>query len=385
MCAYAHEVLNSMWIQSIRYHNFRNIDDIELRLEPGLNILFGDNGQGKTNFVEGVYLCLTGETFRYGDNIDLVTTGKNQASVTLVVKNKNTDDLKFIIENGRKSHWKNEKRISSQCLSSHYPVVLFSPESLNTIKEGSSERRNLIDFFLMMCPDLNYQRLFDDYSKVLKSKNKILKSYANQMISKEQALHLLGSYEETFIKLATELTHNRVNGIGALLDDFKLCANQVYPKAVDISVEYLISDKNALHYNYGKIREVIEKRLNELRLAEMAIGHSLVGPQKHEINFLVNKKSSRIFCSQGQQRTLILAFKLAQMMYHSRVYGIVPILFLDDVLSELDSQTRVNLIKLLNETKGQIFITTTDQYLCRDLTGHEQRFVSVSGGRFTFL
>lgn len=374
-----------MWIQSIRYHNFRNIDDVELHLEPGLNILFGDNGQGKTNFIEGVYLCLTGETFRYGDNVDLVTTGKNQASVTLVVEGKNKDYLKFTIENGRKNHWKNEKRINSRILSSNYPIVLFSPESLSTIKEGSSERRDLIDFFLFMCPNLNYQRLFDEYSKVLKSKNKILKSYMNQAISKEQAINLLGSYEETFIKIATELTYNRVKGIKALLEDFKFCANQVYPKTVDISVEYLISDENALHYNYEQIREKIEKRLNELRSAEMSIGHSLVGPQKHEINFLVNKKSSRIFCSQGQQRTLILAFKLAQMMYHSRVYGIVPILFLDDVLSELDSQTRVNLIKLLNETKGQIFITTTDQYLCRDLTGHEQRFVSVNSGRFTFL
>lgn len=374
-----------MWIKSIRYHNFRNIDDSEFFLEPGLNILFGDNGQGKTNFIEGVHLCLTGETFRFGNNLDLVCSGKNQASVTLTVESKMSHELKFTIENGRKSHWVNGKKTSAMPLSSQFPVVLFSPESLSSVKEGSAERRDLVDHFLLMCPDLNYQRIFEDYSKILKSKNKVLKSYSNQAISKDQALNLLASYEKSFLNLATEMTHCRIQGLGALLSDIRESANSIFQKSIDITVEYLISDKNALHYDSQQIYEMLENRLSELKSAEMAVGHSLVGPQKHDINFLVNNKNSRIFCSQGQQRSLILAFKLAQMMYHSRVYGVVPVLFLDDVLSELDSNTRANLVKLLNKTEGQIFITTTDQYLCRDLTGQQQRLVSVSSGRFSFL
>jgi DNA replication and repair protein RecF len=374
-----------VWIKSIRYHNFRNIDDIEVLLEPGLNILFGDNGQGKTNFIEGVHLCLTGETFRFGDNLDLIKTGEDQTSVSLLAESKMLDEIKFTIDKGRKSHLVNGKKISSHQLSTQYPVVLFSPESLNSVKEGSSERRDLVDQFLLMCPDLNYQRLFDDYSKILKSKNKILKSYVNKMISKEQAIHLLESYEKTFLNLATDLTNKRIQGLRALIEDFKNSAALLYQKPVDISVEYLISEINAMHYDTEKILDVIKIRLYELKTTEMAVGHSLVGPQKHDINFLVNNTSSRIFCSQGQQRTLILAFKLAQMMYHSRVYGIVPVLFLDDVLSELDGATRANLVKLLNGMEGQIFITTTDKYLCRDLTGQQQKFVSVSSGRFSFL
>jgi len=374
-----------MWIKSIRYHNFRNIDDIEVILEPGLNILFGDNGQGKTNFIEGVHLCLTGETFRYGDNLDLIRSGQNQASVTLVTESKMLNEIKFSIEKARKSHWLNGKKISTAQLSTQFPVVLFSPESLNSVKEGSAERRDLIDHFLLMCPDINYQRVFDDYTKILKSKNKVLKSFVNQVISKEQAIHLLESYETTFLNLATELTIKRTQGLCSLIEDFKNTAAHLYSKAAEISVEYLISEKNALHYKPNQIFNMIKNRLYELKSAELAIGYSLVGPQKHDINFLVNNKSSRIFCSQGQQRTLILAFKLAQMMYHSRVYGIVPILFLDDVLSELDSNTRGNLVKFLNKTEGQIFVTTTDKYLCRDLTGQKQRFVYVESGKFSFL
>ncbi len=99
-----------MQVNSIRYHNFRNINDIELQLESGLTILFGDNGQGKTNFIEGIYLCLTGETFRFGDNFDFIRAGNKQASVTLSVENKMIDELKFSIDNGRKLHWENEKK-----------------------------------------------------------------------------------------------------------------------------------------------------------------------------------------------------------------------------------------------------------------------------------
>ncbi len=116
-------------------------------------------------------------------------------------------------------------------------MVLFSPESLNSIKEGSSERRDLVDQFLLMCPDLNYQRAFDEYSKVLKSKNKVLKSYVNQTISRDQALHLLASYEKPFLLLATELTHCRIRGLNALSEDFKNAASLLYHQPVDISVE----------------------------------------------------------------------------------------------------------------------------------------------------
>ncbi|MEY4617406.1 MAG: hypothetical protein RJB66_2366 [Pseudomonadota bacterium] len=372
-----------MWIKSIRFFQFRNILDTTINLLPGLNILVGNNGQGKTNFIEGIHLCLTGDTFRYGENAHLTSYSQNQSSVSLSVELKEQSELRFIVENGRKNHWYNGKKISSNRLSNQFPVVLFSPESLATVKEGSGERRDLIDHFLFTCPNLNYQGLFDDYMRILKSKNKVLKSLSDQVISREQAIGLLDSYEEKFLELATEVSFHRIQGIIHIFEDVKKVANDLYPTPVEISVEYLISDKNALHYQKEQIRQNLRNRLSELKIAEMAVGHSLVGPHKHEIKFLINNKDSRSFCSQGQQRALILSFKLAQLMYHRRVYGTVPILFLDDVLSELDGQTRANLVKLLNVTEGQIFITTTDRYLCRDLTNETQRYIAVDNGNFS--
>ena len=374
-----------MWIKSIRFYNFRNIEETQINLLPGLNILVGNNGQGKTNFIEGVCLCLSGESFRYGDNANFTRSGESQTAVSLTLEGLDAVDLRFTLENGRKNHWLNGKKITSHRLASQHPVVLFSPESLATVKEGSSERRDLIDHFLFSCPDLNYQNLFDQYQKVLKSRNRVLKSFAEQQNNKEHLLQLLESYNPKLLDLATEVTFHRIQGLIHISEDLNKIAKDLYPIPVDISVDYLISDKNALHYSKEQILLMMKNRLSELKTAEIAMGHSLVGPQKHDIRFLINNKDSRTFCSQGQQRALILAFKLAQLMYHRRVYRVVPVLFLDDVLSELDGQTRANLVKLLNVTEGQIFITTTDKYLCRDLTSETQRYISVENGKFFIL
>lgn len=375
-----------MWISSIRYFHFRNVNEAHLNLLPGLNILVGNNGQGKTNFIEGICLCLAGQSFRFGENSILCKSGETQGAVTLQLeRGSEFQNLKVTIENGRKSHWLNGKKISVQQLANSFPVVLFSPESLASIKEGGSERRDLIDQFLISCPNIKYQTIFNDFLRLLKSKNKVLKALSEGSIPNEQGLALLDSYEPKYLELATEVTFHRIQGIIHISEDFLKVANDLYPQPVDISVEYLISDRNAMHYSKTDVYETLKNRLSELKNAEMAVGHSLVGPQKHEINFLVNKKDSRTFCSQGQQRALILSFKLAQLMYHKRVFGLLPILFLDDVLSELDGRTRTNLVKLLNVTEGQIFITTTDEYLCRDLNTETQRYISVDSGRFSFL
>lgn len=375
----------SMWIKAIRFFQFRNIQEAELQLQPGLNILIGNNGQGKTNFIEGIFLALTGQTFRFGDNSDLTSIGAETGAVQLEIEASQSDHLKFTLEQGRKSHQINGKRVSAQGLAQKFPVILFSPESLATIKEASGERRDLLDDFLLSCPDLGYQRVIEDYTKILRSKNKVLKAYAEKRVPHDQLDRILDSYEVKFLEMATAVTVHRIHGILRLLRDFQTMAKDLYPISVELSVEYLMSGKNALHYQEAEIFKAIRDRLSELKSAEINLGYSLVGPQKHEISFLINNKDSRTFCSQGQQRALILAFKLAQLMYHRRVYGTVPVLFLDDVLSELDGQSRANLVKLLNMTEGQIFITTTDQYLCRDLKTETQRYIFVENGKFSYL
>jgi DNA replication and repair protein RecF len=127
----------------------------------------------------------------------------------------------------------------------------------------------------------------------------------------------------------------------------------------------------------------LHKRLLELRDAELASGASLVGPQKHDIFFLYGQKDSRFYCSQGQQRAIILSFKMAQIVYHRRVHGFYPALMLDDVLSELDEGKKTALINFLQEINTQIFITTTDLLLPGNFALENSAVMTVKNGALT--
>ncbi|NJM09634.1 MAG: DNA replication/repair protein RecF [Bdellovibrionaceae bacterium] len=154
----------------------------------------------------------------------------------------------------------------------------------------------------------------------------------------------------------------RLTALNALQSDFHRAASYVLDQEnVDISVEYLISSLNVGNSSRSDILSAMHKRSVELREKELACGVSLVGPQRHDIRILFTGKDSRFFCSQGQQRALILSFKMAQILYHYRSYEVYPFLLLDDVLSELDPIRRTNLVKFFEKhPRLRFFLTTTD-------------------------
>ena len=121
--------------------------------------------------------------------------------------------------------------------------------------------------------------------------------------------------------------------------------------------------------------------MQELELAEIQSGGSLVGPQKHDVIFLYDGNDSRFYCSQGQQRSIILAFKMAQIVYHQRVHGYYPVLLLDDVLSELDLGKQESLISTLNQTETQTFVSTTDVSLISKLSMSNSRVFNIKNGQ----
>ena len=127
--------------------------------------------------------------------------------------------------------------------------------------------------------------------------------------------------------------------------------------------------------------EALRNRMKELAHAELKSGISLVGPQKHDVIFLYNGKDSRFFCSQGQQRTIILAYKMAQIVYHQKIHGFYPLLLLDDVLSELDLLKQESLISTLNQTETQTFVTTTDVSLLSKLSMSKASVFKIKNGQ----
>jgi DNA replication and repair protein RecF len=149
---------------------------------------------------------------------------------------------------------------------------------------------------------------------------------------------------------------------------------------VDISVDYVISQKNHLHSTAQQLYDTMSQRAQELLSSEMQSGITLVGPHKHEIQFLIDQNDSRFFCSQGQQRAFILAFKMAQIVYHERLHKQSPILLLDDVMSELDLDKQRFLMEFLQQSSSQIIVTTTDAFLPQRFWGDDGYLFNIRNG-----
>ena len=352
-----------MFFESAKLRQFRNFETADVDFSPRLNFFLGENGQGKTNLLEALCLISQGESFRYADNTTLLQYQKTEAFISAKV---NQNDLSYLLKlkllKSKKQLFLNDKRISTADIKKIFATVVFSPESLSAIKEGADFRRQLVDDLLTTF-DRNNSDLIADYRKALKTRNRIFKDYSEGLRTQSEAQDLIESLNPTFLKLATRLTIARLRALKGITRDFNQAMQYISNSPVDISVEYLVSGKNMIDQPESEVVDAIQRRAQELQLAELSSFTTLVGPHKHDIVFLYGQKDSRFYCSQGQQRAIILSFKMAQIVYHRRVHGVYPVLMLDDVLSELDKSKRDALITFLHEINTQIFVTTTDLQL----------------------
>lgn len=373
-----------MIFESVRIRDFRNIQNADLQFSPRLNVLVGENGQGKTNILESLFLLTQGDSFRYSDNHTLI---KHDSAQSFLAARVSQNDLAYVIKlnllKSRKQTFLNEKRVTASEIRKIFSAVVFSPESLSAIKEAADQRRELIDDLLSSF-DKNNSDLILDFKKALKTRNKILKNYVEGNTPKDSTLMLLESLEPSFLRLAATLTFKRIQALNLIHKDFNHAMAYISgTSAKDLGIQYLISSNNAMSYAQADVFDALQKRIVELRDAELSSGTSLVGPQKHDIVFLYNQKDSRFFCSQGQQRAIILSFKMAQIVYHRKAYGVYPVLMLDDVLSELDKAKRDALILFLHDINTQIFVTTTDFNLSDEFNLDQISVMNVRDGNIT--
>lgn len=357
---------------NLSLNGFRNYSSAYTELNPRVNIFIGKNGQGKTNLLEALFLLTQGYSFRYGENSTFINSNFNEAILkTKIINQSLENDLTLQILKSKKNLFLNNKKISNQLILNRFPVVIFSPESLAIVKEGDDQRRNLIDQHLSNI-DIKNRELIQNYKKVLKTRNRVLKDHLQGIRPINETEDLLESLNTTFIDLATQLTVARIENLIKITPELNNAMRFISKtQNVDILVEYVISGQDGLSLTSEKIKNIIQNRCVELHQAELSSGISLVGPQKHDVKFLYNGNDSRFYCSQGQQRALILSYNMAQIVYHRTVHGNDPVLMLDDVLSELDSDKRLALISFLKEIKSQIFITTTDLNLPREIQNRE--------------
>jgi len=341
-----------MMIKNLRLQNFRNYEDELVQFMPGTNMLVGDNGQGKTNIIEGIYYILTGKSYRVQREQELLRW--NQSEFHLYGD--------FLLSHhlvSLESHYRDKKKIVKvnkvpcQRLSDFVGtinVIFFSPDDLIIIKGGPSERRRFLDLHIaQMRP--GHVSLLNAYNKVIQQKSALLKSYVEKSLKYSQ----LQLWNQQIIELGEKIIHNRAD----LTERLQVAAEQIYGN--------LSSHKEVLRVVYfalGKkdIAEAISefpRLLNDKLEQEMERQMVLIGPHRDDLQIFLNDKPARLFASQGQQRSLVLSLKLAELELIRQEKGEYPILLLDDVLSELDKFRRDYLIKFIDSSSIQTLITMT--------------------------
>ncbi len=378
-----------MRLSALELNEFRNFQRLRLELRPRVNFLHGENGQGKTNLLEAVYLLCRGSSFRAASARNFLRERASDGPVERAriaghfIRAGLEFDVAMLIDQNKKAASINGKRVNAASLMAHFPVVLFSPESLSAIKEGPEQRRQLIDEILIN-HDPKQGQLLREFSRALKARNRLLKNLADGLGSRDGQIESLESLDKIYFLLATHLTKARLEALKDLQPEICRAMSSISDGSdADISVDYVISDQSALQWSEAEVFDALHKRHRQLATQELAFGASLVGPHKHDIKLLFSGKDSRFYCSQGQQRALILALKIAQIVYHYRVHQTYPVLLLDDVMSELDAKKRVNLMKFLERISAQILITATD-LTWPDYFGLERSSIfSVTEGRIS--
>ncbi len=342
-------------IESIRLINFRNYGSLSVNLNKNMNIFIGKNAQGKTNLLEAIYICATGNSFRTNRDRELINFYKNEAYVGA---NVNFNGAKKLIEikldrNRQKRIKINKVELNNfKELNSGLNVVVFSPDDLKIIKDGPFERRNFLDSSISEIRPV-YKYNLSKYNKILYQRNNLLKSNK----PKSEILTLLEIFDLQLAKTGTEIILTRKDFLNKLSNEAESIHKKLTLENEKLTLDY-ISNVDFLDCTKNQIEENFLKKLKYGTKKDLITGNTETGPHRDDIGIKINGLDTRSFASQGQQRTIVLSIKLAQMEIIYIEKEVYPILLLDDVFSELDKERRKYLSKSLS--KMQTIITSTD-------------------------
>jgi DNA replication and repair protein RecF len=325
-----------------------------------VNLFLGDNGEGKTNILEGIsYLCLSKSFFSVNDTIVMnIERNGFTASGTFLSDGNIFFEVRVMFDKQ-----KNQKLITvnktkidkASSLIGRFPVVILSPEQSAITIGSPSDRRRFVDFVVSQS-NRAYLECLIDYRRILKQRNKIL---SERLFSRKENDAALQSWNEQLVHVGAVLIKKRTE----FIEDFQSLVIKSYAKLTGTGeqpgITYLPSFE-CTSRDSDAIEAAFYQALQDHHQEEYRIGYSLVGPHRDEFLFQINKLDARSFASQGQHKTFLVALKLAEFFYLKEQCNETPILLLDDVLSEMDGRRSQQLLEATAEL-GQVFITSTDE------------------------
>ncbi|WP_316800999.1 DNA replication/repair protein RecF [Pedobacter frigidisoli] len=338
-----------MWLKNLTLLNFKNYGDADVRFSETVNVFTGDNGSGKTNMLDAIhYLCLCKSYFNPIDTQQIKTGEEVFMIQGDFDRNEKNDKISCGVKRNQKKQFKRNKK-EYEKLADHiglFPVVMVSPYDVNLIMEGSEERRKFIDNVISQT-DSQYLDQLIIYNRILQNRNSFLKQVA---ITRRYDPTLLEILDEQLVVAGKRIFATRK----AFMDEFIPLFSQYY--------NYLTESKELVEVLYQSqlndtaFEELLKKAVEKDRVLE----RTTTGIHKDELVFTISEMPLKKFGSQGQQKSFLIALKLAQYAYLSKNKGFKPILLLDDIFDKLDDKRVQKLMQMVSHHDfGQIFITDT--------------------------
>ncbi|WP_024832698.1 DNA replication/repair protein RecF [Ruminiclostridium josui] len=366
-----------MIVKSLVLENYRNHTNTRIVFSDRFNIIYGDNGQGKTNILEAIYLCASGRSHRTSKDSELIKFGCNKFSITAHILNSSSLDKDIEIEyydNQKKQIKINEipiKKIGA--LMGNLYAVLFSPEDLFIVKQGPTERRRFVDITLSQIKPSYFYNL-QQLTKILKQRNTLLKN----INANPKLMDTIDIWNIRLAEVASSIIIARRTFSKMLSSLAESQHNYLTDKSEKISFDYKCSFQITENNEKEQIQNQYIKNLEKSLSRDIILGYTTIGPHRDDYDILVNGKSLKLYGSQGQQRSAVLSLKIAEIELVKKETNQYPVLLLDDVMSELDNNRQKYLMESIKEV--QTFITCTSIEHFDNLLSGKSNFYKVVGG-----
>lgn len=340
-----------MIIKSLELANFRNYEELNISFDKGTNILYGDNAQGKTNILEAIYVSATTKSHKGSKDKEIINFDKEEAHIRTYLEKENVEtrvDMHLRKNKSKGIAIDGQKIKKAADLMGLLNVVFFSPEDLSIIKDGPAERRRFADMELCQL-DSFYLYNLNHYNKIIGQRNKLLKDMYFQPELKE-TLNIWDSQLVSFGSKIIERREQFVKQLGDIIFD-------IHKKLSGGKEELVIA------YEPDVSIEDFEKQMKYNQDKDIRLKQTTTGPHRDDFSFVVNGVDIRKYGSQGQQRTAALSLKLSEIELVKKISKDTPVLLLDDVLSELDSNRQNYLLNSIGNIQTIITCTGLDEFI----------------------
>ena len=344
-----------MYLKEIKLTNFRNYENLTLKLHSGINIICGQNAQGKTNLLESIYVLGLTKSHRSFIDHNLIQNDKKFSRIEGILSIDEFDTKMELALEPKKKQMKIDSTsvVRTSDYISKMNLIIFYPEDLELLKGSPGIRRRYLNMELCQLYG-NYLNLLNDYNKLLKIRNDLLKKMTKEQEMDQNYFQIITTY---LIDKAVSIYRMRKR----FIDKLNCISPEIYKNITGMDGFHLVYKPSIEIDSCEKdtLKERLQKKFDQMLSVEQKLGVTMIGPHRDDFDFYIGDLNIRSFGSQGQQRVSILALKLSEIEIFTEYRGTTQILLLDDVFSELDDEKKNNLLKYMNQ-KIQTIITTTE-------------------------